>query len=711
MAGKIKRMANSLRTLLKNRFFYLFLFVFACMSVIILRLYSLQIVHGDTYAAQVNTRNQASIVLEAKRGNIYDCNGELLAGNRLTYKVQMTYVSKPQEYRDDMYLRLIELLEKNDENYINELEQFLTPAIQWGSNFQDDDNGIKKTSWIKSIIVDKTDREKINTARDAFDYLRNVVFEISDDYTDEEAYKIMILRYATRQNGLSTIVPMTIAEDVSEETMEAIEANHLQFPGVYTDEAYVREYYYPELTSHIIGYVRAIDEEEYEELKDSGYTSSDLIGKIGIEKAFESVLRGTKGSKVVYYDSDTESVKTESITPPIPGNDVYLTIDINYQKTAYQAVIDTIDRAKSLQGIESNNFGDANAGCAVMQNTSDGSVLALVNYPSYDNGLFLEPSSNKEAQQAITDLFQDPDSPSLNRVTQGLYPVGSTFKPITAIAALESKKISGRWQVFECTGKLVLEGMEHKCLGVHGSITMDTAFAMSCNSYFQQCALLEGVGVDSIDKWAKAFGLGELTGIEIGEYAGYRSNRQTMELKETDKTHVWGMSDTAQTAIGQLYTQFTPLQLCTYAAALGNGGYLNTPTLLLYVKTPDGTILQSGEAKRSKIDISDETLNIVKEGMKAVTTTEGTSAYEAFKDFPAGFVAAKTGTPETGMESLGQSSHSALICYAPADEPEVALSVFVEHGAWGRYSLPAGYQILADYFDDKNQDSTDTATA
>lgn len=698
MSDRIKHMANAIGSLLKNRYFYLFLFVFICMFAIVCRLYSLQIVHGDIYAEKVNTRNQASLVLEAKRGNIYDRNGVLLAGNRLTYKVQMTYVNRPQQYRDDMYLRLITLLEENDEIYINELERFITPAIQWGSNFREDENGTKKTAWIKSIITDKTDREKINTARDAFEYLKDVVFELSDTYTEEEAYKIMILRYATRQNGLSTIVPMTIAEDVSEETMEAIEANHFQFPGISTEEAYVRHYYYPELTSHIIGYIRGIDEEEYEALKEDGYTSEDLIGKTGIEKAFEEALRGTNGVKTVYYDADTESVKTDGITPPVPGNDVYLTIDIHYQEEAYQAVIDTIARAKSQQQGDNTNFGDANAGCMVMENVSDGSILAIANYPSYDNGLFLASSSDKKAQEAIEGLFQNPDSPSLNRATQGLYPVGSTFKPITAIAALESGKISGRWQSFECRGKLILEGMEHKCLGVHGILSMDRAFAVSCNSYFQQCALQEGVGVEHIDKWAKAFGLGEKTGIEISEYAGYRSNKETMALKETDKTHVWGMSDTAQTAIGQLYTQFTPLQLCNYAAALGNGGYLNTPTLLQCVKSPDGTVLQTGEVKRQKIDIQDETLATVKEGMKAVTTTVGTSAYEAFKSFPAGFVAAKTGTPQTGLEALGKSSHSALICYAPADNPEVSISVFVEHGAWGRYSLPAAYTLLADYF-------------
>ena len=345
---------------------------------------------------------------------------------------------------------------------------------------------------------------------------------------------------------------------------------------------------------------------------------------------------------------------------------MYLTIDIQYQKVAYDAIIANINNTKAMKNPADTNYGDACAGCVVMEEAQTGALLAMANYPSYNNSWFIAPSSDKEAQAAIENMFSDPNS--------------------------------GRWQQETCTGVLLLEGMEHKCLGQHGTITMDTAFTVSCNSYFQQLALTEGVGVENLDRYAKLLGLGEKTGIEIGEYAGYRSNRETMALKETDKTHVWGMSDTAQTAIGQLYTQFTPLQLCNYAAALGNGGYRNQPTLIYKTVSANGTVTENQYSSQVKLDISDETLAIVKEGMKSVVDTKSTASNVAFSKFQPGFVAAKTGSPQTGMEALGQSSHSAVICYAPADKPEVAVSVFVEHGAWGRNSLPTAAAMLETYF-------------
>ncbi len=687
-----------MKKLLRNRYFYICLTIIVAMLLISIKLYSLQIVYGDAYDAKVNTKNQAAITLDARRGNIYDRNGVLLAGSRVSYKLQMTYVSSPQNERDAMYLDLLNLLEANGDSYDNLLAPYINEAIQWGSQLEGEDNTSKRNAWISTIVTDKEDKEKIQTARDAFEYLRDVLFEIDPSYTDTEAYKIMSIRYATRTQGLSTLYPMTVAQDISEESMMAIETGYLNYPGVYTDISYKRVYHYPELTSHIIGYIRGISEEEYEELKDQGYDEDDLIGKVGIEKSCESELRGTDGYRKVYYDSEAEIVRTSEVVEAIPGDDVYLTIDINYQQTAYDAIVANIESTVNNKNPAEMNFGDACAGTAVMEDVNTGAILAMVSYPSYDNNLFIASSDDKEAQAAIEAIFTDPNSPSLNRATQGLYPVGSTFKAVSAIAALESGSISGRWHQETCTGTLVLEGMEHDCQGNHGTISMDTAFTKSCNSYFQQITLRDGVGVDNIDRYAKLLGLGEKTGIEITEYAGYRSNRETMDIKETDKTHVWGMSDTAQTAIGQLYTQFTPLQLCNYAAALGNGGYRNQPTLILKTVTADGTETLNRSNNRVKLDISDKTLSTVKEGMKSVVDTNGTSANVAFTNFKEGFVAAKTGTPQTGLESVGQSSHSAVICYAPADNPEISISVFVEHGAWGRYSLPTAAKIMENYF-------------
>ncbi len=687
-----------MKKLFTNRYLYIGLGVLICMFMVGLKLYRLQIVNGEAYEAKVQTKNMASVTVDARRGNIYDRNGVLLAGSRTTYKLQLTYVNKPQAERDAMYLSLLNLLEKNGDIYDNQLEPYINSAFQWGSALEGDENITKRSSWIKTIVKNKEDKDKLNTPKEVFDYMRETVFEIDSSYTDLEAYKIMTIRYATRLNGLSTLVPMTLSDDISEESMRAIETGYLSYPGVYTDITYKRIYYYPELTSHIVGYVRNIDEEEYEELKDKGYSHTDLVGKIGIEKSCESLLRGKDGYRTVYYDSEAGVVRTSETVEPIHGDDIYLTIDIHYQQVAYEAVIANINNARALKNPADTNYGDACAGCAIMEDVNTGAILAMANYPAYDNNWFVAPSSDREAQEAIEQMFADTNSPGLNRATQGLYPVGSTFKPVSAIAAMETKSISGRWQQETCTGVLVLEGMEHKCLGKHGTITMDSAFAYSCNSYFQQLALTNGVGVENLDRYAKMLGLGEKTGIEIGEYAGYRSNRETMAIKETDKTHIWGISDTAQTAIGQLYTQFTPLQLCNYAAALGNGGYRNQPTLILKSVAADGTETENQYNNRVKLDISDETLEVVKAGMKSVVDTKTTSAHAAFKDFPEGFVAVKTGSPQTGLEALGQSSHSAVIGYAPADDPEIAVSVFVEHGAWGRNSLPTVVTMMSEYF-------------
>ena len=564
-----------IKRLLKNRFFYLALAVLVLMGIIGIKLYSLQIVNGSSYDKMVTTRNQATVLLDARRGNIYDKNGVLLAGSEVTYKLQMTYVDKPQAERDNMYLRLINLLESNGDTCVNKLAQYIGPDLEWGRSLAGDENSVKRSAWISTIVKRRADKERIETAMDAFRYLRNELFEIADSYNNADAYKIMTIRYATRTEGLNTMTPMTLSESISEKSMIAIENGFLAFPGVYTDVSYKRVYYHTDVTSHIVGYVRKIDAEEYAAHSGEGYSMEDIIGKVGIEASCESILRGTKGKRELFYDRDTGRVRTVSYTEPKSGSDVYLTIDVQLQRIAYNALIDNIEQIKETADPTDGNYGDANAGSVVMEDARTGKIIAMASYPSYDSNIFVAPSGDAEAQEAIIALYADENSPSLNRATQGIYPIGSTFKPIDAVAALEVGLPGGRWHYEKCTGLMVLDDMNHRCLAVHGSLGMDMAFTVSCNMYFQQIALLDGVGIENLDRYAKMFGLGEKTGIEINEYAGYRSNRETMELKETDKSHVWSDSDTAQTAIGQLYTQITPLQLCNYAAALGNGGYRN----------------------------------------------------------------------------------------------------------------------------------------
>ena len=689
--------SDKLKRLFKNRCFYVTLFLLIVMTVMIGRLYKLQIIDGSLYRNKALTTIDSitKLPVDAPRGNIYDRNGILLATTRKSYKVQMVNVDNPQEERNAMYLELIDLFMKNGDTYTNTFGKYLAYPIDWGTALNGTDAGADRKSWINTIAIKKSDRDRLNTPQEIFAYLRNERFKIDAKYTDEEAYKIMIIRYETFSFGLSYITPSVIAEDCCAETVEQIEARYLDFPGVTTEETYFREYVNAEEASHILGYVRAISEEEYAVMKDQGYSNDDIIGKIGIEQVAEGYLRGVDGIREVYIDKDGV-VREYSYTEPITGNDVYLTIDYTFQQKCVEILKDEIENIKAAKD-DIKNFGDAEAGAVVVLNAKTGETLAMANYPNYDNSIFLEPPSNKTAQQAIVDLFNDPTSPSLNRATQGLYPVGSTFKPITALAAL-GDKVTNDSREIKCNGFLVINNHTHSCMGYHGNISLKNAIAKSCNVYFQQIGV--ETGVNDIDAWAKKFGLGEKTGIEINEYAGYRSNPDTMKVKETDIYHKWTDSDTAQTAIGQLYTLFTPLQLARYAAALGNGGTLNVPYLIGSVQKTDGTSVLDNSGKNAaieKIDVAASALDSVKSGMKQMVL-DSAAASSAFSAFPKGFVAAKTGTPETGMEAFGQSSHSVLICYAPADDPEIAVAIVIEHGAKGANALPIAGKIFETYF-------------
>ncbi len=693
---------RKIKTLLANRHFYAGLLVVVVSTVMICRLYDLQIKQGDALNNQAGQTSfsTATLTVKPRRGDIYDRNGVLLATTRVAYRVNMVNYKMEQALRDEMYLALIELFESNNDVYVNNLKRYITPDIEWGSAFTGENKETALNNWLNTIVsgFSKSDKDKIKTARDAYDYLRNKVFELDEKYTDAQAYKIMIIRYQTHFFGLSYLTPTEIASDVCAETMEYLSARYFDFPGITTEEVYYRVYVDDAAASHLIGYVRAISDTEYQEMKDQGYSNDDLIGKIGIEKAAETDLRGVNGTRVVYRD-ENGIVRTQSYTPPVRGNDVYLTIDYNLQKECVRALEETI--ANIAAGKDNyTNFGDANAGAVVVMNVKTAEVLAMVNYPYYDNSIFIAPSTDKEAQQAIVDLFADPNSPSLNRATQGLYPVGSTVKPLVAIAAMMEGKLSSS-ETITCGHTIQIGTQTHSCLGYHGNVALKTAIARSCNIYFYQAGIR--LGIDTMDAWFERFGLGEKTGIEISEYAGSRSNVETMQLREEDTTHVWSDSDTAQTAIGQLYTLFTPIQLCRYTAALVNGGQMKTPYLIGSVKNSTGNTVWDNSAKANQytdLGVSSYMLNVVQDGMKMMAL-ESIQAQKAFAGLPKGFVAAKSGTPETGLEHLGQSSHSLLICYAPADDPEIAISVVIEHGVFGGNAFPVVAKVVETYFADR----------
>ena len=717
--------------LIKGRHFYLGVVVFLIVTAIIVRLFSLQIVNGkvlDYYA----TRGYYSVrEIEAPRGNIYDRNGRLIAYNRTGYNVRMVASSdiKKDSERYEMYKKLFEIFDKNGDKLDNIFTRYITPEINFGVLIGDDSDEEKseiRKNWLDKFInswrkldVEKSMLDKLNTARDIFDYLRKDVFKIDEEYSEETAYNIMVIEYNILFNAgtLTYTVPVTLITDVSLETMMEIETRHLEFSGVYTEEVYFRQYNDARSVAHLLGYVRAMSEDDWDSIykkikidengeiyedsddKDGNnnrvYSKVDIIGKEGIEKSAERTLKGIKGSKTIYIDKNGREMGEIYKKDAVAGSDIYLTVDLDLQKCALESLISNVEKVKS-EADNDRNFGDCVGGAVVVMDMKTGELLASVSYPDYDPNIFLAPASDKLAQEAISALYTDTDkqSASLNRATLGLYAPGSVFKPVVAITALQENKINmSKTYYCDQTGESC--GLGIRCLGHHGNISLKDAMVKSCNIYYY----LAGVeaGIDLIDKYAEKFGLGLKTGLEIPEYAGARSNEETMKLREVDLTHRWVRTDTAQTSIGQLYSQFTPVQLARYTAAIGSKGTLFDTHLIKRTVSPGGKITES-PVKSSKIEgISDNTFNLVKDSMVGVIEDQSSSIHRYFEkfNFP---IAAKTGTPETGEEKFGRSSNAVFICYAPADDPQIAISVVLERGARGGNAAPIAADVLAGYF-------------
>lgn len=730
-------MIDWIKKLVRSRQFYLSLMVFAVVFAMVLKLFNLQIVNGNALY-QLATRGTYSYrTVEAPRGKIYDRNGKLIAFNRTGYNVQVFKNNDiDMKQRDKMYLQVLEVLARNGDTFENLFSRYITEEITFGTQIdgvaedpKDAEQELQtRKDWlvkrIDDFLVDESkaqkEAEQLETAREIFDYFRTELYKIDEAYSDAEAYKIMAIRYSIiiSIGRLSNKTPFILAKDVSEETMSEIETRHAEFPGVSTEEVYFRQYNDPRTVAHILGYVRGMSEQEYktEYTEDKGYSPNDLVGKGGIEKEAESILRGTKGLKTIYVDKDGREIGGESLTPPVSGDDIYLTIDLDLQKASIAAMQYWVEEVKKKKDNE-KNFGDCVGGAVVVMNAKSGELLASVSYPDFDPNIFLAPSSNEAAQDAIRKLYDPQDNtltPGVNRAIQGLYPPGSIFKPLVTIAALETGAINTHTHFF-CKGSWEHQGTRLGCLGHHGNLAVVNALGVSCNVFFYEAAIQ--TKIDALDEYAKLFGLGEKTGLELKdqEYVGNRSNEETMRKKDPDLTHIWSDVDTAQTSIGQLYNQFTPVQLARYAAALGNGGNLINAHLIQKTVSAKGTTKETA-VQSNKIDkVSATSYQVVQQGMLQMIDTASSTKKE-FDELKAKYkakygkeltIAGKTGTPETGEEKKGKSSHGTFIGYAPADNPEVAVAVVLERGVWGYNAAHIACDVLEEYFGLNEKTETD----
>lgn len=689
-----------MKKLLKDRFFIVKMCFLLIAFIIIAQLVNLQVIHGKENDVQSSQRLSASRKIPAPRGDILDKNGVKIATNRMGFAVQIIKTKLSNDELNDMLLRLANIFEKNNENFNRSISSYLTfnPIAFNSSQSQE-----KIDSWIKDTIAQKSSDAGILTSPEAvFNYIRNQKYGISSKYSDEEAFKIISLRYELQIRGYSSTNPLTLASDVSRETVAEIGEQHDEFPGVTTEVLPLREYIDAQSEAQVIGYVRGITQEQYKSLKDKGYDLNDVIGQSGVEVAAEEYLRGTNGLRNIEVNAQGIEQQETSEIPAIPGDNVILTMDTNLQKVAMQSLEKNINEIKSKADYKTN-FGDAFAGAVVAMDVNSGEILAMASYPSYDPSIFLAGKQNKDAQKSIIELNNpsNESKPLLNRAIAGTYAPGSTFKPITAIAGLEENIITPD-TIIRDDGVVNIGGRnfyshEYRIgLGAQGNLNLIKALATSNNIFFH--VLGYQAGINNIDKWASYFGLGKKTGIDIpGESAGTLAS---IDYKKKVFKDDWRPADTAQAAIGQLYNNFSPLQLADYAGALANGGKLYKPYLIKKIVQNDGTVVKETKPEYTQIPIKQSTIEAVEQGMVAVTNASDGTAATIFDDLPFK-VAGKTGTAETGSEST-HSSNALFLSYAPADHPQIAVAVIVERGAWGAYTAPVAHDILKAYFNIQN---------
>ncbi len=667
--------------------------LFLIASLFILQLFNLQIVHGEEYREQSERRLVREADTYAPRGDIFDRYGKVIATSKIGYSVQIYKTKIENNKLNNVLLEVATILEKNGDSYYDSI-----PIDYETMTFTKSETSMK--SWKKNNKID----EEANV-EEVISFFKSK-YKIEEDEIDK-VKKIIALRYELSTNVYTSYKPVVLAKNISNESMMEIEEKNAMLSGVDVFSQPIRSYVAGNTASHVIGYIGKISSSEYEKYKDDGYSLNDYIGKTGIEATFEKYLRGTNGSKRLEMDSYGRISNEEEITESSMGNSIVLTLDLDLQ-TMTETVLENMIKKIHDGGFSNIKYDDARAGAAVVLDVKTGEVLAMASYPDFNPEEFVDGISNEEYNK----YFIGEDKPMFNRAIQGTYPPGSTFKMITGIAALESNTIGVNEYVND-TGVFYL-GHKPACWiwnsrrQVHGNVNAETALKVSCNYYYYEVA--SKMGIDTIVSYAKRFGLGEKTGIElIGEVSGTLSSKEYVEKlnsRENATKRTWTIGDTLSSAIGQSYNSFTPLQMCYYIATLANKGEKKEVTIVKSMIDSEGNVLDLSEIKKdineklgiteqdlSKIDIKEENINAIFEGMRSVTGDSGGTAYGTFSSFPIE-VAGKTGTATAGSGS----DNAWFVGFAPYHDPEIAVVVIVEHGGHGYYTAQAVKAIMEEYF-------------
>ena len=680
-------------------------------------LYYLQIVRGEEYRAASTVRNVNVETVEAARGELLDRYGRTLVSNRATYEIvlETSRMGKEPE-RNAILLELIAICRENGLAWADTLPISQEAPFTYTSEnplVYTDSEGTLRFNYLGALLAElplgsailphRWEEEDLAeagslaglgpglTAEEVIDGLRQY-FLIDQDLSDADARALIGVLYEVnlRSTELRTS-EYIFAQDVNIDAISAIKERGLT--GVTVRATTVRQYN-TTAAAHLLGRVGAI--QNWEAYKDKGYNMNDTVGIDGVEHAFEDYLRGEPGTLVQELNTSgkvvSESWRVDPATgesqEPQPGDHVMLTLDLRLQEKVEQVLADTIE------GLEDE---DTEGGAMVVQSVNDGGILAMASYPTYD--LSTVYSSN-EAYRAAAD---NPLKPFTNRATGEIYSPGSTFKPLVAIAALEEGLVTPTEEIRD-TGRLQLPEEEHypygdwhpQCWyyrqygGLHGLENLAEALRDSCNIYFYTIG--HRLGIEKIDQYAAAFGLGRTTGLELPEEEGRVAGPETSEALGME----WYGGNLLNAAIGQDNTMVTPIQLTSYISTLVNGGNHYATHLLKTVKTSDfsGTVYEYEPELLGSLDLDPANVEAVKQGMWLVANDPESSSSAYFRDLPVE-VGAKTGSAQVSSEV---EADALFVCFAPYDDPQIAISMVVEQGASGSNLAQAVAQVVDYYF-------------
>lgn len=657
-------------------------------------LYDAQMIHGAEYLARSQNSIAETQTVEAARGDILDRYGRVLVSNRVTYQVALN-TDAMEKNRNDILLALIRIARDAGVEWEDTLPITAQPPFRYTTDtpFQyptTDEEGSPTTSltrlgrlavkmkWIDDPTADGAQGAPLPTAEELLEKMRES-FQLELEGADMRAVAGVLYELYYR-SMVNSWPPYVFAEGVDIDFISKVKEQGLS--GVEIEAATVRTYN-TEYAAHLLGRVGAIENwDAYKDLDLDGdgtpdYEMDDTVGKEGAELAFESYLRGTAGVREVERNTSGKVVSEKWTTAPQPGDNVVLTIDIDLQKQVEDILSQAIPQLASE---------DTEGAACVVMDVNRAEVLASASYPSYHLATYSADLAENSA---------DPLKPFLNRAFQGVYAPGSTFKMVTAVAGLEGGIIEPDTEIMDTGVYTYYQDDGPQCWywrqyrRKHGLVNVSEALEVSCNVFFFDVG--RRVGIQGLQEFAAKFGLGEPTGIELYEETGVMAGPEyTQSMGQT-----WYEGSTLSVAIGQESSQFTPLQLANYIATLVNGGTRYSAHLLKEVKSSDfSQVLYTYEPEvLDSIDIQPENLDAVKAGMLALTTGKGSLA-RYFQDLPVQ-VGAKTGSAQVNAET---ESNAVFVCFAPYDDPQIAISLVVEKGGSGSTLASIAADILRYYF-------------